>query len=423
MRKTNLILMAAMAAAGLGLAAGAVLAPVAAIAADAPKVGAKMVKPLRAAQEALTAKNWDEALARLAEASAIEPQSPYEAFMIDELGWFAMLQKKDYAGAEKALAEAVDSGFVPEADLPQRYKALTQLNYELKNYPRAIEFGDKLLALQPGAQDIGLLVAHSLFLKGDYAAARDRVAQLTSGGGKPDEQLLLISLRSNYELKDRAGTMRTLEQIVRYYPEQKYWSDLLSNQLYETKADRDLRALYRLMSDTGTLDSAEEYAEMASYLMTGGFPTEAAKVLERGLAAGVFQGDALSRAKSELTRARSGADADRKELPGADAALAAAKTGNEMVATGKLFFSVGEYAKAADAVRKGIAKGGVTDLDDANLLLGVALARSGQGDAALAAFDAVRDAKSADVARLWKLDVATKQADSAQATPEVAPAG
>ena len=421
MRKANLILMAAMAAAGMTMATGALLAPAAAVAADAPKIGAKMAKPLRAAQEAINAKNWDEALAQLGEAAAIEPQTPYEAFMVDELGWFAMLQKKDYVGAEKTLSEAVASGFVPEADLPQRYKALTQLNYQLKIYPKAVEYGNKVLTLSPGSADIGMIVAHSLYMQDDFAGARDMVNKVVASSATPDEQLLLIGLRSNYELKDRAGTMRSLELLIRHHPAQKYWVDLLNNQLYETKADRDLRALYRLMSETGTLDGGEEYSEMATTLMTGGYPSEAKQTLERGIAAGAFKGDNLARAQSDLQRARSGADADRKELPGADAALAAAKSGNEMVAMGKLFFSVGDYAKAADAVRKGLAKGGVADTDDANLLLGIALARSGKAADATAAFSAVRDPKSAEIASLWKLYIDSTAAAAPAAPP--APAG
>jgi tetratricopeptide (TPR) repeat protein len=211
--------------------------------------------------------------------------------------------------------------------------------------------------------------------------------------------------------------MRALEMLIRNYPAQKYWTDLLNNQLYETKTDRDLRALYRLMSDTNTLAKPEEYSEMATTLMTGGFPSEAKQVLERGLGTGIFKGDTLTRAQGDLTRAKSGAEADRKELPGADAALAAAKSGNEMVAMGKLFFSVGEYGKAADAFRKGLAKGGVSDADDANALLGIALARTDKGAEAIEAFNRIRDAKLGEVAKLWKLFIETKSQPAAAPAP------
>jgi tetratricopeptide (TPR) repeat protein len=157
---------------------------------------------------------------------------------------------------------------------------------------------------------------------------------------------------------------------------------------------------------------------MAATLMAGGFPSEAKQVLQRGIETNVFQGEGLTRAKADLQRASAGADADRKDLPGAANALVAAKTGNEMVAMGKLYFSVGEYAKAADAFRKGLAKGGVSDADDANALLGIALARGGAAPEALEPFDKVRDPKLADVSRLWKLYVETK---SAPPPPAAAP--
>jgi len=431
MKTKNLILMAALAAAGLTSVTGAMLMPTSVSAAETkeakketPKIGAKMSKPLRATQEAIQAKNWDAADASLAEAAAIEPKSPYEAFMVDELGWFIKVQKKDYAGAVVSLKAAIDSGFVPEADLPRRYKALAQLSYELKDYPKAIEYGKKTLELDPGAPDVAMIVAHAMYLSDDYAGARTFVkAQTAAATTKPDEQLLLIGLRSNYELNDRAGTMAALEALIRNYPAQKYWTDLLNNQLYETKADRDLRALYRLMRDTDTLTRPDEYSEMATTLMTGGFPTEAKQVLERGLAAGVFKGDMLTRAQGDLARAKSGADADRKELPGADAALAKATSGNEMVAMGKLFFSVGEYGKAVDAFGKGLAKGGVSDADDANTLLGIALARSDKGAEAIEAFNRIRDPKLGEVTKLWKLYVETRSQPAAEPAPAPAPAG
>ncbi len=37
---------------------------------------------------------------------------------------------------------------------------------------------------------------------------------------------------------------------MKHYPEPKYWNDLLNNQLFASKTDRELRSLYRLMEDT-----------------------------------------------------------------------------------------------------------------------------------------------------------------------------
>ena len=201
--------------------------------------------------------------------------------------------------------------------------------------------------------------------------------------------------------------MRSLEGLVRHYPAPKYWEDLLNAQLYRTKDDRGLRSLYRLMNDTDTLDKGEEFAEMGSTLVTGGFPNEAKQVLERGLSGNLLQGDSKARAQADLERARTGATADAKDVGTAAAQLAAAKTGTQMVAIGKLYFSAGDYANAVDAIQKGLAKGGVTDADDANMLAGIANARQGKLTEARAAFDAVKAPALADIARLWKLKLDT----------------
>jgi len=417
MKKANLVLMAALAAAGVGIVGGSLLPTpaVAAAAAKKPAVSAAVLKPLKAAQESMTAKNWDQAWTHIEEARAAEGKTPYDAFMVDELGWYIQLQKKDYAGSAETLERAMNSGFVAEADVPTRMRALTQLNLQIKNYPKAIEFGNKYLALVPGDAEISLQVAQALYLQKDYAGAKAAAEKLVAaaGTGKPSEPALQLLLRSNYELKNDAGTIAALESLVRYYPQPKYWEDLLNTQLFRTKDDRGLRALYRLMNDTNTLDTGEEYAEMGAALIVGGFPTEARQILERGMASNQLQGDAKARAQADLDRARKQSDADAKDVVNAEKALATAKTGNEMVATGKLYFSTGDYAKAADAIQKGFAKGGVADADDANMLLGIAYARSGKPTEATAAFSAVKDAKFADVARLWKLKLSSEAAPPA----------
>jgi hypothetical protein len=413
MKKANLVLTAALAAAGLVGVAGGTLVPATAIAATAAKnkVSDAVLKPLKAAQDSINAKNWDEAMLHIQEAQAVPNRTAYDDFQINDFAWFVLYQQKKMPEAAVALEQVVNSGFVPPELMSQRLKAVMQLNLASKNYPKAVEFGNKYLALNPTDEESALQVAQATYLMKDYAGSKAAAQKLiAASGGKPSEDALKLLLRSNMDLKDDAGSLAALESLVRYYPEQKYWKDLLTNQLFRTKDDRALRDLYRLMSDTNVLEKADDYSEMGSSLIAGGFPTEAKGVLERGMAAGVFTGDTKGRAQADLDRARAQAAQDAKELPNAGKALATARTGNEMVATGKLYFSAGDYANAADAIQKGLTKGGVTDADDANMLLGIACARSGKATEAKAAFDKVRDAKFADVTRLWKLKLDTAAA-------------
>jgi len=422
MKKVNLVLMAAMAAVGLAGVTGGTLLPVSTAlaaskekAADKPKLSPSVAKPLAAAQTAMNAKNWDEALARVNEAAAVEPKTPYDAFMVDELGWYVHLQKKDYVKAAEVLERALATGFVPEAERPQRLRALTQLSVQNKQYPKALQYGDEYLKLNPGDADIALQLTQVRYISGDIAGAKASAEKIIQASAQPPEQALLVALRANYELKDSAGVMSALETLVRLYPQQKYWEDLLNNQLFRTKDERGLRALYRLMNDTNTLDKGEEYAEMGSTLITGGFPNEAKQVLERGMSANLFQGDQKTRAQADLERARSGAALDAKDLPTAATQLASAKTPQQMIGIGKLYFSAGQYDQAVDAMQKGLAKGGLKpdDVDDANLLIGIANARLGKAAEATTAFDALKNPTLVEVAKLWKLKIAKPAAPAA----------
>ena len=423
MKKANLVLMAAMAAVGLaGIAGGTLLPVTAAVAADKDKDKAKpqklsaaVQKPLVAAQKAMNEKNWDEATTQIAAARAVETKTPYDAFMVDELGWYVALQKKDYVASAEALERAVASGFVPEADMAQRLRALTQMSLQNKQYDKAIQYGTQYLKLSPSDVEIALQLAQARYLNNDFTGARAAAEQIIASTPKPPEAALLLALRTSYEMKDGAATTRALEGLVRHYPQKKYWEDLLNDQLFRTKDDRGLRALYRLMNDTGPLDKAEDYSEMGSTLITGGFPNEAKVTLEKGMGINAFAGDTRARAQAELDRAKAGAAMDAKDLPGAAGQLAAAKTADQMIGIGKLYFSAGDYEKAADALQKGLAKGGAKDADDASLLLGIAYSRQQKPTEARAAFDAVKNPTLVDIAKLWKLKLDVDAAPPAPA--------
>jgi len=413
MKKTNWVVAAAVSAALLLGSAGSLYAPTAdaadekAKAAEAPKVGAKVGKPLKAAQDAIAAKNWDEALARIQEAQAVDPKTPYEQYMTNEMLYYVMVQKRQFAEAGTIIEQQLASGLVPAAELPNKYKTAAALANQNGQPAKAVEYAKKYVELAP-ADPIGLtLLGQAYYLQKDYQNAAATMKQVVASSPKPTEQALNILLQSQAQLKDRPGALATLQALVRHYPKHEYWDDLLSNTLFQTKDARERRYLYRLMEETATLEEGDSYAEMGNDLLEGGYPTEAQRVLEKGMAANAFEGNDKARAQASLDQARRGAASDRTDAATADKALAAAKTADEMVGLGKLYFSVGDYGKAADAIQRGVAKGGAKDLDDANMLLGVARARNKQTAEAVAAFSAVKDPRLAPMADLWKLRLET----------------
>lgn len=401
--KASWVLTAALAFTGVAGVSVALLAPT--VAEAQQKIGPKVGVPLKAAQEAIQKKNWNGALAKIKEAQAIQPRTAFEDYKINELLWYVYLQQGRNADAARLLEQQIASGQMPANERVQRTKTVAQLYFRAGNYPKAIQSANQYLKSAPGDQEMQLLVAQAHFQQKDYKAAVAAANRLIKPGQKPSEDLLQLLLRSNYELKDAAGTSAALEQLLTYYPTPDTWDRLLDGYIEQTNHDHELLALYRLSEDVGSLTKSREYIDMAQALFVGGFAIEAERIMDKGLAAGLFQGEELTRAQRTRDTAKRKADEDRKALATADKTLAAAKTGADAYKVGQLYFSAGKYAEAAAAMRKALTLPGLEDPDDANMEMGIALARGGKKAEATKAFDAVKDPKFAEVARLWKLHI------------------
>lgn len=399
--KATWVLSATLAFSGAVVATGALLVP--AVAQAQQKVGAKVGAPLKAAQEAIQKKNWNGALAKIKEAQAVQPRTAYEDYKINELLWYVYLQQGRNADAARVLEQQIASGQMSGSEKVQRTKTLAQLYFRAGSYGKAIQVGNQYLKSAPGDQDVQLLVAQAYFQQKDYKAALAAGDRIMKGGQRPSEDLLQLMLRSSYELKDQAGISKALEQLLTYYPSPATWSRLLDGYIEKTNHDHELLALYRLAEDVGTLTKPRQYVDMSQALFVSGFAIEAERIMDKGLATGLFTGEDLVRAQRTRDTAKRKADEDRKALATADKTLAAAKTGDAAYNVGKLYFSAADYAKAAAAMGKALTLPGLNDRDDANMEMGMAYARLGKKAEAIKAFDAVKDPKFAEVARLWKL--------------------
>jgi tetratricopeptide (TPR) repeat protein len=377
------------------------LAPASAVAEQ--KVSAAVGKSLKTAQEAMQKRKWDQALAAIKAADGVAGKTAYDQYKINELLWYVYLQQGRNADAARLLEQQIASGQMPANQKVSRTKTLAQLYFRSGNYGKAIQTANQYLKSAPGDQEMQLMVAQGYFQQKDYKNAVAMAERMAKGQAKPSEDLLQLMQRSYYELKDADGTARTLELLLKYYPSPDTWDRLLGGIIGQTNHDHELIALYRLSEDVGALRKPNQYIDMTQALVVGGFAIEGQRVLEKGIASGAFTAEDQARAQRTLDTAKRRADEQRKELAGADKALAAAKTGDAAYAVGKLYFSAGDYAKAVAAMQKAVTLPGLTDVDDANAELGIALARQGKKAEATKAFDAIKDPKFAEIGKLWKL--------------------
>ena len=153
----------------VALAVGAGFVSTPAVAAEqkkaAPSVSKPAAKPLQAAQAAVQAKNWDEALAKLAEAEALPKKNSFDEYVIAQFKGMVLAQKGDYAGALGAFEAQFNSEFSAAEEKNRLLKILAQLNYQQKDYAKAADFGMRLVSTGAADADtntlVGRIASHS----------------------------------------------------------------------------------------------------------------------------------------------------------------------------------------------------------------------------------------------------------------------
>jgi TolA-binding protein len=404
-----------LAALALGVAfAGAVnLAHVdSAVAQAKHTVTKELAKTLKAAQEAVQAKKYNEALAKLKEAESNPKKSPWDQHIIDELAAFAYGKTNNTAEVAKVNEALINDGFSQQSEIPARIKTVAEAEYALKNYEKAIEYGNRAIKGGFADDEIKTIVGQSYYLKGDYKNTIKFLepiidAEIKSGKAPKDTELQLMNSACE-KTDDEACATRSLERLVTYYPKPDYWKGLLYGLRQDhnmTQSDRNSLQLFRLMSEVDVLQRGDDYTEMAQIALDQGSPGEAQHILEKGFQKNVFT-DQRSKDKNTrlLEAAKKAAATDRAQLPKMEQDANAAPTGDKDVSVGLAYLGYGQYDKAIELLQKGLKKGGLKSEAEARLLLGIAQLKGGHKEDAVKSFRSVKgDQPLERLANLWTL--------------------
>jgi tetratricopeptide (TPR) repeat protein len=373
---------------------------------------AKLAKPLHEAQEDLKAKKYNEAIAKLKEADGIAGKTPYDQYLINDFLGFAYIKTNNYADAAKVIDAEIESGLVPAADLSQKVREMTEISYQIKNYDKAIDYGNRAIKGGFADEQIKTIVGQSYYLKGDWKNTlkfEDGIADAQIKAGEtPKKTTLELVLSACVKMNDTGCETKGLERLVTYYPQPDYWYQLLFALRQQTsKNDANTLQVYRLMSEVDVLKTADDYAEMAQLAIEAGSPGEAQHILERGFAKGVFtEQRQKERNQRLLDSAKKQAASDQASLAKVAQEANAANTGQKDVGVGLAYLSYGQYDKAVEFLSKGVTKGGLKDESQAQLLLGIAQFKAGHKDDAVKAFKAVKgDPNLERLAGFWILHV------------------
>ena len=360
--------------------------------------------PLQAAEQAIRAKKYDEALARIREADAVPDRTPNEILAIERMRAIAATGANDFPTATRSFETVIASGKVTPADQARMVQVVAQLYFQAKDYPKAATWAARSLKESGPNADMRWLMIRAQYLADDCASAAVELKTVVDAENPPAQERLQMLATCYTKLNDPAGYSYALDKILAYYPTKDLWADAIRR--VESKpgfSDRLRLDVLRLRRATGTFDGTPAYAAMTQLSMQAALPAEAKKVSEEGFSSGALGSGADADAQKKLRDAATKAVTDdEKQLPQSAKSGAAAKEGTTLVNVGFAYVMMGQYDTGIPLMEQGIAKGGLRQPDDAKLHLGIAYLAAGQKPKAIQAFKGVGGTDgTADLARLW----------------------
>lgn len=404
-------------AVGLGLLsafalAGFTMVAAPAVAQQGPQIKAKkeFVEPFNAARTALQAQQFQAALdaASLAEPHAADAAQKSAVEQIRVPAYFAL---KNWQGVIKSIESAQALGVGD--DLKKNYMGMLAAAYaEAGNEAKAVELTTQFINTYGGTADqYAFLAKRKLDAKAfsESSGYAEKAIEQAKKDGKPPSAVHYNILLNAYAGGNNLDQYyKTLEAVAPVLNKPEYWKPLIEGAKRQAKYKRDEAQLdvYRTLEQAKVPLKPEEQRDMGEIALNAGMSIEAERVLGPALS-GAGSDPESERLKKIYAKAQADAKADKAGgLAQSEKEAASKPTGVVFVRTGESYLGAGDYAKAAELMKKGIDKGGLepTTLELTKLRLGIAQFKAGQKDEARKTWSEVKgDNGSAWLAKVWTL--------------------
>jgi hypothetical protein len=369
----------AAAVSALALALGLALHSAASFAADKPQISHTIGPQMQAAQKAIQAQQWQEALKNLTDAEGKPNLTAFDKFTIHDFKGYAEIKLGKYKEAETDWEAALEAGLYNPEEKAQKIKALYRISAQNQQYAKAVEFGKQIADSGSASPDDLALMAQIYYLQKDckdsIVWADKAVAASKKAGETPKENTYQFKLQCASDAGDTPGMEAALVDLIRLTNKTTYWNTFLRLERQDERDDHNLLMIYRVMYNTNSMNADTDYIEMAQLLGDAALPGEAATVLNKAMSTGVIKDEHKERTTRLLKALQDRADADKKGLPQQEAEAGKSAGGELSVKLGEVYYGFGDYQKAADAVGQGLQKGNIKHMDEAYVYQALAYAQ------------------------------------------------
>lgn len=321
-------------------------------------------------------------------------------FYVGSLGY----DRGDFAEARKYLRQAIDAGYTGNESLGALYlQSFTRANLNKEAVTEMVSLIDsnptmaKAVLKEPPLRS-ALKVAYD---SGHFYEMGRLLLALNDWYPSTEAAQYLAALPGQSATgSGSAAVAADAAKLVATVEDPRAWYMATNALLVQGRfTEREALDAMRLLARTNALLTASDYKDMLAGLAPQSLPTEAEKVLNAGIQAGLLSNsdEVVVEAKGQIAGAKG---EDRAYLDDG-VAIKQARGGDASRArtVGNTAFSLGEYATAEEMLKLAVNAGG-TDADQLKLRLGIAQLLQGKADEAQTTLAAV-SGKYAPVAKLW----------------------
>jgi outer membrane protein assembly factor BamD (BamD/ComL family) len=382
-------------------------------AADKPKeqqISRVIAKEMTAAQKALQASQWQEALKNLEAAEQKSPLTPFDKKTIYDFKGFANVRLNKMKEAQQDYEQALATGQYTAEDAAKTTRMLFRLAAQNQQLSKALDYGKQVADAGSANPDDLAVMSQIYYLQKDCknsAVWADKaISAARKAGETPKENLFQFKLQCASDAGDNQAMAAVLLDLIKLTNKTNYWNTLLRIERQDERDDHNLLMIYRVMYDTNSMNAGSDYMEMAQLLGDAALPGEASAVLDKAMSSSLFteQKD-KDRATRLANSLKPRAESDKKGEAAFDAEAAKNPAGELDVKSGEVYYGSGDYQNAVTAITRGIEKKGIKHLDEAYVYLGraqVALKNTAEAKKAFSGLKSVPN-MSPRVLKLWEL--------------------
>jgi len=333
-----------------------------------------IAKEMTAAQKALQAGQWAEAIKNLEAAQTKPGLTPFDEKTIYYFTGFANIKLNNLKAAQAAFEKSIATGAASPEDKNSMTHTLFTIAATTNQYQKTIDYGKEMTDAGTATPNDVAIMAQSYYqlkdCKSASAWADKAVAAARKAGEAPKENLYLFKLQCASDAQDNAAMVPVLSDLIRLNNKSTYWNTLLRIERQDERDDHNTLMIYRIMYDTGSMTVGTDYIEMAQLLGDAGLPGEAQTTLEKAMAAGLISDQQKERTNRLLNSFKARAETDKKSQAQFDAEATKNPAGELDVKLGEVYYGSGDYQNAVTAINRGLQKGQIKHPDEAYVYLG-----------------------------------------------------